>query len=66
MEQEVISKIFEPFFTKKETRKGYGLGLFVVHNIIEEHGGTIDVESQVGHGTTFLIRLPLREGKHEQ
>ncbi|MBI4653821.1 MAG: HAMP domain-containing histidine kinase [Nitrospirae bacterium] len=66
MEPEIVSKIFEPFFTKKETKKGYGLGLFVVHNIVEEHGGTIDVESQVGYGTTFLIRLPLRERKGEQ
>ncbi|MBI5049604.1 MAG: HAMP domain-containing histidine kinase [Nitrospirae bacterium] len=66
MEPEIVSKIFEPFFTKKETKKGYGLGLFVVHNIIEEHGGIIDVESHVGHGTTFLIRLPLKEHKDEQ
>ncbi|MDP3298051.1 MAG: HAMP domain-containing sensor histidine kinase [Thermodesulfovibrionia bacterium] len=66
MEPEIVSKIFEPFFTKKDTKKGYGLGLFVVHNIIEKHGGTIDVESQVGYGTTFLIRLPLKERKDEE
>ncbi|GAB4411994.1 MAG: ATP-binding protein [Thermodesulfovibrionales bacterium] len=61
MSQEVLSKIFDPFFTTKEGRKGYGLGLFVTHNIIKEHGGTIDVQSSPGHGTTFLIRLPERE-----
>ncbi|MFN3740455.1 MAG: ATP-binding protein [Thermodesulfovibrionales bacterium] len=59
--QEVLSQIFDPFFTTKEGRKGYGLGLFVSHNIIKEHGGTIDVESSPGHGTTFLIRLPHKE-----
>ncbi len=61
MSQEVLSKIFDPFFTTKEGRKGYGLGLFVTHNIIKEHGGTIDVQSRPGHGTTFLIRLPERD-----
>ncbi|GAB4540647.1 MAG: ATP-binding protein [Thermodesulfovibrionia bacterium] len=61
MSQEVLSKIFDPFFTTKEGGKGYGLGLFVTQNIIKEHGGTIDVQSSPGHGTTFLIRLPERE-----
>lgn len=60
MEPDIVSKIFDPFFSRKETKKGYGLGLFVVHNIIEEHGGTIDVESQSGYGTTFLIKLPAK------
>ena len=60
MTQEVLSKIFDPFFTTKEGRRGYGLGLFVTHNIIREHEGTIDVQSTPGHGTTFLIRLPER------
>ncbi|MFN3481036.1 MAG: ATP-binding protein, partial [Thermodesulfovibrionales bacterium] len=52
MSQEVLSRIFDPFFTTKEGRKGYGLGLFVTHNIIKEHGGTIDVVSTLGQGTT--------------
>jgi len=64
MESEIIPKIFEPFFTTKETKKGYGLGLFIVHNIIEEHRGTIDVESKLGYGTAFLIRLPVKELKN--
>lgn len=61
METEIVSKIFDPFFSRKETEKGYGLGLFIVHKIIEEHGGTIDVESEPGYGTTFLIKLPVEE-----
>ncbi len=60
MTQEVLSRIFDPFFTTKDGRKGYGLGLFVTHNIIREHEGTIEVQSSPGHGTTFLIRLPLK------
>jgi signal transduction histidine kinase len=50
-------QIFDPFFTTKDT--GVGLGLFITHQIIKEHGGAIDVESTVGQGTRFLIRLPL-------
>jgi two-component system NtrC family sensor kinase len=50
-------QIFDPFFTTKDT--GVGLGLFIVHQIVTEHQGFIDVESTVGQGTRFLIRLPL-------
>ncbi len=59
MPEEIRSKIFEPFFTTKDFGKGTGLGLTVVKNIIEEHGGTIALESVVDKGTTFRIRLPL-------
>jgi signal transduction histidine kinase len=51
-----ISRIFDPFFTTKE--KGTGLGLSIVHNIVEMHGGYIDVESRPGDGTVFSIGLP--------
>ena len=62
MDPEIVSSIFDPFFTTKEVKKGYGLGLFIVHHIIvDEHGGSIDVESSPGHGTTFLITLPIKE-----
>jgi len=58
MTPEVKSKIFHPFFTTKE--KGTGLGLAVVHKIITDHGGTIDVETTPEAGSTFTVRLPLR------
>jgi two-component system NtrC family sensor kinase len=57
---ELLPKVFDPFFTTKDVGKGSGLGLFVVHEIVEEHGGCIAVDSATGKGTTFLIRLPLQ------
>jgi len=59
MEQEKLAKIFNPFYTSK--KEGYGLGLFIVHNIITEYGGTISVDSYPGKGTTFNIVLPMKE-----
>jgi signal transduction histidine kinase len=54
---EVLPKIFDPFFTTKGVGKGTGLGLSMAYNIIQRHKGTIDVESEVGKGATFIIRL---------
>ena len=58
IERSLLGKIFDPFFTTKDVGKGSGLGLSIVHEIIEEHDGCIGVASQVGKGTMFLIRLP--------
>ncbi|MGB7339219.1 MAG: response regulator [Phototrophicaceae bacterium] len=56
IEEHMIEKIFEPFISTKET--GSGLGLFISHNIIHNHSGQIEVHSEVGKGTTFIITLP--------
>ena len=57
--KENMDKIFEPFFTTKSTGEGTGLGLYVSRRIVEKLGGTIEVESRVGHGALFRVRLPL-------
>ncbi len=56
---ENLPKLFDPFFTTKEVGKGTGLGLHVAYSIIEKHNGSIDVESTVGAGTTFTVRIPI-------
>ncbi len=56
-----LSKIFDPFFTTKEVGKGTGLGLNVAYNIIKKHNGTIDVQSEIGKGTAFTLRIPTIE-----
>lgn len=62
MTQEVRSRIFDPFFTTKGNA-GMGLGLAVCYGIIQRHQGSIEVESEVGHGATFRIKLPIAEAQ---
>ncbi|MEJ2233503.1 MAG: ATP-binding protein [Syntrophobacterales bacterium] len=59
--EENLPHIFDPFFSTKEVGYGTGLGLSVAHGIIEQHKGTLSVESRVGEGSVFTIRLPLRQ-----
>jgi signal transduction histidine kinase len=54
-----IEKLFNPFFTTKEPGHGTGLGLAISYGIVKEHKGAVSVESQVGKGTTFVVRLPV-------
>jgi two-component system NtrC family sensor kinase len=60
--EENLPKLFEPFFTTKKKGKGVGLGLSVAYGIIQEHGGSIGVQSEKGNGAAFIIEIPM---KHE-
>jgi len=59
MSKSVMEKIFDPFFTTKEQGKGTGLGLSITYKIIQEHNGTLSYQSEIGHGTTATIKLPI-------
>ncbi len=66
MDQKTKTKIFHPFFTTKAVNEGTGLGLSLSHSIIQEHGGSIEVESQPGQGATFTITLPVTQTTDEE
>ncbi|MFA4985789.1 MAG: ATP-binding protein [Candidatus Brocadiia bacterium] len=60
MNESTLKRMYEPFFTTRRAKGGTGLGLSIVYRIIEEHGGTVSVNSKVDVGTTFIITLPVR------
>ena len=59
---EIRNRLFDPFFTTRDVGQGMGLGLHIVHSIVERHGGEIQVDSRPGAGTSFLILLPIELG----
>lgn len=64
--KDIQAKIFEPFFTTKEVGKGTGLGLSLVFEIVQKHQGTIELESEVGKGATFIVSLPIHSVEMEK
>lgn len=66
MEQEQLSKIFEPFYTTKPVGEGTGLGMSISYKVIQNHNGDISVESEKGKGTIFSIKLPIKMKKKQE
>jgi signal transduction histidine kinase len=65
IKEEVKNKLFEPFFTTKPVGEGTGLGLSIVFTIIEKINGTIDVHSEYGKGSEFVITIPITNTNHQ-
>ncbi len=65
MAQNILDRIWEPFFTTKEVGQGVGLGLALTYDIVKNHGGDIHVESRVGEGAQFTVLLPICNDLHQ-
>lgn len=65
IKDENINKLFEPFFTTKPVGQGTGLGLSLSYGIVQKHGGSIEVESELNKGTQFKITLPIKQKEHQ-
>ena len=61
---DLLPKLFEPFYSTKQAGRGTGLGLSISRRVVADHGGTIEVSSEPGEGTTFVVTLPLQGGHH--
>ncbi len=66
IDAENLSKIYDPFFTTKAVGSGTGLGLAVTYGIVQEHSGTIEAASEIGKGTTFLLKFPIADKLQER
>lgn len=65
MPQDVANRIFDPFYTTKEVGRGTGQGLAIAHSVVDKHSGTIEVDTEPGKGTTFVIRIPFHDPEGE-
>ena len=65
MPEENLSRVFDPGFTTKGVGVGTGLGLSICYQIIQDHGGEISIESEVGKGTTVTVSLPVNEERRD-
>jgi two-component system NtrC family sensor kinase len=66
IDKETMEKLYDPFFTTKDVGHGTGLGLAISYGIVKGHKGTISVESEVGKGTTFIVKLPVTIKEEEE
>ena len=66
MPPDVLKDIFTPFYTTKQLGKGTGMGLSIVYGVVKMHAGDISVDSEVGKGTSFLVRIPIGEKAREE
>ena len=64
MEEEHVAHAFEPFFSTKEPGAGTGLGLWICHQVVQRHNGTIRIDSRLGEGTAVTIELPIDGQDH--